>query len=93
MLGLFVRRCRIEYASAPFEKLADIQGAYDQYLHQKSGDSEFLDGNRSIEDGNASGGWLSEYNIREFLVSQAERIERKVPCIYYFSYEQCAKSF
>ncbi|KAG2234097.1 hypothetical protein INT48_000274 [Thamnidium elegans] len=67
-MGMFIRRCRVEYSSLPFDRLADIREAFHQYILGQSGDSQFLNQEQST--------WVSVYNIKEFLKSQAEKIER-----------------
>jgi hypothetical protein len=71
VLGLFVRRCRVEYAKLPFDHLLDVHKAYHQYIHGLAGDAEFTTGNDPKAEE-----WLSEYNVKEFLKYQAEKIER-----------------
>lgn len=70
-MGMFLRRCRVEYALLPFDRLADIREAFHQYILGQSGDSQFLTQEQST--------WVSVYNVKEFLKSQAEKIERNNP--------------
>lgn len=72
-MGLFVRRCRIEYAILPIDRLADIVEAFNAYIHNNFGDSYFLPG------GQTSGvkSWVSVYNIKEFLKAEANKIDSK----------------
>lgn len=76
-MGLFIRKCVIEYASLPFSQLLDIQGAFDLYIHHTSGDTEFLSSTNKKPDL-----WISDYNVQEFLDHQAEKIERRFVVIY-----------
>lgn len=77
-MGLFVRRCKVEYSSTSFKQLIDVREAFNQYVHGDSGDAQFLSEKKV--------NWASSYNIREFLKTQAEKIERKsfrkLPLIY-----------
>ncbi|CAO3609398.1 unnamed protein product [Mucor hiemalis] len=75
VMGLFIRKCVIEYASLPFSQLLDIQGAFDLYIHHTSGDTEFLSSTNKKPDL-----WISDYNVQEFLDHQAEKIERTGTC-------------
>lgn len=70
-MGLFIRKCIVEYASLPFSQLVDIQGAYSLYIHHTPGDTEFLKNKNKGPDL-----WISDYNVQEFLDYQAEKIER-----------------
>lgn len=70
-MGMFIRRCRVEYASMEFGRLADIREAFHQYIHGQSGDSQFLTQKQAT--------WVSVYNVKEFLKTQAEKIERNNP--------------
>lgn len=72
-MGLFIRKCRVEYAYISIDQLADIIEAYNEYIHDRFGDSHFLTGGQPSH----SKGWVSVYNIKEFLKSEAEKIERK----------------
>ena len=72
VMGIFIRKCQVEYAAMPFSRLTDIRKAYDMYIHHLSGDSEFLNG--KSDDMND---WVSDYNVSEFLKHLAEKIERK----------------
>jgi hypothetical protein len=69
VMGLFVRKCRIEYATLPFDQLQDIFQAYQEYLGGFAGDAEFANQDATTH-------WISDYNVTEFLQYQAETIER-----------------
>ncbi|KAI8641705.1 hypothetical protein BD408DRAFT_417780 [Parasitella parasitica] len=69
VMGLFVRKCRIEYTILPFDQLQHIFQAYQQYLNGVAGDTEFENPDKSTH-------WISDYNVAEFLRYQAQTIER-----------------
>ncbi|GAA5803656.1 hypothetical protein HPULCUR_009139 [Helicostylum pulchrum] len=56
-MGMFIRRCRVEYASMEFGRLADIREAFHQYIHGQSGDSQFLTQKQAT--------WVSVYNVKD----------------------------
>lgn len=68
-MGLFVRKCRIEYATLPFDQLQHIFQAYQQFLDGVAGDTEFANQDITTH-------WISDYNVAAFLRYQAETIER-----------------
>ncbi|KAL7335559.1 hypothetical protein PS15p_201011 [Mucor circinelloides] len=68
-MGLFVRKCRIEYATLPFDQLQHIFQAYQEYLGGAAGDAEFANQDITTH-------WISNYNVAAFLRYQAETIER-----------------
>lgn len=78
-MGLFVRKCRVEYALTPNDQLADIIEAYNEYIHDGVGDSYFVTGAQSSNPKS----WISVYNIKEFLKSQAQKMECKGLLIFY----------
>ncbi|EPB88032.1 hypothetical protein HMPREF1544_05210 [Mucor circinelloides 1006PhL] len=69
VMGLFVRKCRIEYATLPFDQLQHIFQAYQEYLGGVAGDAEFANQDITTH-------WISNYNVAAFLRYQAETIER-----------------
>ncbi|CEP19035.1 hypothetical protein [Parasitella parasitica] len=69
VMGLFVRKCRIEYSTLPFDQLEHIFQAYQQYLNGIAGDTDFEVPNKSTH-------WISDYNVAEFLRHQAQTIEQ-----------------
>ncbi|KAL7335558.1 hypothetical protein PS15p_201011 [Mucor circinelloides] len=69
VMGLFVRKCRIEYATLPFDQLQHIFQAYQEYLGGAAGDAEFANQDITTH-------WISNYNVAAFLRYQAETIER-----------------
>ncbi|KAK4517409.1 uncharacterized protein ATC70_000744 [Mucor velutinosus] len=69
VMGLFVRKCRIEYATLPFDQLQHIFQAYQQFLDGVAGDTEFANQDITTH-------WISDYNVAAFLRYQAETIER-----------------
>ncbi|OBZ89709.1 Anaphase-promoting complex subunit 5 [Choanephora cucurbitarum] len=71
VFGIFIRRCRVEYENMSFKQLEDVQRAHTQYLSGLSGDAEFTTG----LDPKAEG-WVSDYNVKEFLKWQAEKIQK-----------------
>ncbi|KAI8387022.1 anaphase-promoting complex subunit 5-domain-containing protein [Blakeslea trispora] len=71
VFGMFIRQCKVEYESMPFSQLEDVQKAHAQYVSGLSGDTELIaETDHKIE------GWISDYNVKEFLKWQAERIEK-----------------
>lgn len=72
-MGLFVRRCKIEYAILPMDRMSDIVEAFDAYIHDRYGDSYLLPGGQPSD----VKGWISVYNIKEFLKAEADKIECK----------------
>ncbi|KAG2212276.1 hypothetical protein INT47_001635 [Mucor saturninus] len=71
VMGLFVRRCKIEYAILPMDRMSDIVEAFDAYIHDRYGDSYLLPGGQPSD----VKGWISVYNIKEFLKAEADKIE------------------
>ncbi|KAL0145843.1 hypothetical protein V8B55DRAFT_1465714 [Mucor lusitanicus] len=69
VMGLFVRKCKIEYATLPFDQRQDIFQAYQQFLNGVAGDAEFANQDITTH-------WISDYNVAAFLRYQAETIER-----------------
>ncbi|CAO3634349.1 unnamed protein product [Mucor fragilis] len=69
VMGLFVRKCRVEYATLPFDQLQHIFQAYQEFVGGVAGDAEFANQDITTH-------WISDYNVAAFLRYQAETIER-----------------
>ncbi|KAI8982695.1 hypothetical protein BDB01DRAFT_793832 [Pilobolus umbonatus] len=71
VLGLFIRRCVMDYRMSNIIRVSGMIRAYNEYMSGISGDAYFVSG----EDPRSEG-WVSEYNVQIFMKAQILQLER-----------------